>query len=50
MGRAIQRRRGTRVRGFDDELYDLLRRMLIKDPVKRMSPREVKRHPWVGSP
>jgi SNF1-activating kinase 1 len=32
---------------IDDELYDLLRRMLIKDPVERMKLREVKRHPWV---
>ena len=31
---------------IDDELYDLLRRMLIKDPVERMKLREVKRHPW----
>jgi len=32
---------------IDDELYDLLRRMLIKDPVERLKLREVKRHPWV---
>lgn len=32
---------------IDDELYDLLRRMLIKDPKERMTLREVKRHPWV---
>ena len=32
---------------IDDELVDLLRRMLIKDPVERMKLREVKRHPWV---
>jgi serine/threonine protein kinase len=32
---------------IDDELYDLLRRMLIKDPIERMKLREVKRHPWV---
>ncbi|KAL3420525.1 Serine/threonine-protein kinase ssp1 [Phlyctema vagabunda] len=32
---------------INDELYDLLRRMLIKDPVERMKLREVKRHPWV---
>lgn len=32
---------------IDDELYDLLRRMLIKDPSERMKLREVKRHPWV---
>ncbi|RDL37987.1 Protein kinase-like (PK-like) [Venustampulla echinocandica] len=31
----------------DDELYDLLRRMLVKDPAERMKLREVKRHPWV---
>jgi serine/threonine protein kinase len=32
---------------IDDELYDLLRRMLIKDPTERIKLREVKRHPWV---
>jgi serine/threonine protein kinase len=32
---------------IDDELVDLLRRMLVKDPVERMKLREVKRHPWV---
>jgi serine/threonine protein kinase len=32
---------------IDDELLDLLRRMLVKDPVERMKLREVKRHPWV---
>jgi [calcium/calmodulin-dependent protein kinase] kinase len=32
---------------IDDELYDLLRRMLIKDPKERIKLREVKRHPWV---
>ena len=32
---------------IDDELYDLLGRMLIKDPTERIKLREVKRHPWV---
>ncbi|KAF4628092.1 hypothetical protein G7Y89_g10061 [Cudoniella acicularis] len=32
---------------IDDELYDLLKRMLVKDPTERMKLREVKRHPWV---
>ncbi|EHK99272.1 putative Serine/threonine-protein kinase ssp1 [Glarea lozoyensis 74030] len=32
---------------IDDELLDLLRRMLVKDPTERMKLREVKRHPWV---
>ncbi|KAE9377427.1 kinase-like protein [Stipitochalara longipes BDJ] len=32
---------------INDELYDLLRRMLIKDPADRIKLREVKRHPWV---
>ncbi len=35
---------------FEDinyELYDLLRRMLVKDPVERIKLREVKRHPQV---
>lgn len=36
-----------RFEDIDDELYDLLRRMLIKDPSERMKLREVKRHPWV---
>lgn len=31
----------------DDLLYDLLSRMLIKNPEKRIRLREVKRHPWV---
>ncbi|KAK8086688.1 serine/threonine-protein kinase ssp1 [Apiospora phragmitis] len=32
---------------IDDLLYDLLSRMLIKNPEKRIRLREVKRHPWV---
>jgi SNF1-activating kinase 1 len=32
---------------IDDELYDLLNRMLKKDPAERLTLREVKRHPWV---
>ncbi|KAI0112781.1 kinase-like protein [Hypoxylon sp. NC0597] len=32
---------------IDDLLYDLLRRMLTKNPEKRIRLREVKRHPWV---
>jgi [calcium/calmodulin-dependent protein kinase] kinase len=32
---------------IDEELYDLLRRMLIKDPAKRIKLWDVKRHPWV---
>jgi [calcium/calmodulin-dependent protein kinase] kinase len=32
---------------IDEELYDLLRRMLIKDPAERIKLREVKRHSWV---
>ncbi|OBT59341.1 CAMKK protein kinase [Pseudogymnoascus sp. 24MN13] len=31
---------------IDDELFDLLRRMLVKDPAERIKLREVKRHPW----
>lgn len=31
---------------IDDELYDLLKRMLIKDPAERIRLKEVKRHPW----
>ena len=36
-----------RFEDIDDELYDLLRRMLIKDPTERIKLREIKRHPWV---
>ncbi|KAK6083570.1 serine threonine-protein kinase ssp1 [Seiridium cupressi] len=32
---------------LDDNLYDLLRRMLTKNPDKRIRLRDVKRHPWV---
>ena len=32
---------------IDDTLYDLLRRMLVKNPDKRIRLREIKRHPWV---
>ena len=32
---------------IDDLLEDLLRRMLVKDPSKRIRLREIKRHPWV---
>jgi len=35
------------VEEVDDELYDLLSRLLIKDPRKRIKLIEVKRHPWV---
>ncbi|CZT44842.1 related to protein kinase PAK1 [Rhynchosporium secalis] len=31
---------------IDIELYDLLKRMLVKDPADRIKLREVKRHPW----
>ena len=31
----------------DDELYDLLQRLLDKDPLKRITIKEVKHHPWV---
>ncbi|KAF2759624.1 kinase-like protein, partial [Pseudovirgaria hyperparasitica] len=31
----------------DDDLHDLLTRLLEKDPRKRITLREVKRHPWV---
>ncbi|KAI9801252.1 MAG: hypothetical protein M1833_002822 [Piccolia ochrophora] len=32
---------------IDDDLYDLLRRILEKDPTKRITLREIKRHPFV---
>lgn len=32
---------------IDDELCDLLRRLLDKDPLKRITIKEVKHHPWV---
>lgn len=31
---------------IDGELYDLLRRLLTKDPVKRITLKEIKHHPW----
>ncbi|CAG8879155.1 unnamed protein product [Penicillium nalgiovense] len=31
---------------IDDELYDLLRRLLTKDPIKRITIKEIKHHPW----
>ncbi|KAJ5611626.1 hypothetical protein N7528_008731 [Penicillium herquei] len=31
---------------IDDELYDLLRRLLTKDPYKRITLKEIKHHPW----
>lgn len=31
----------------DDELFDLLKRILTKDPVKRITIKEIKHHPWV---
>ena len=31
----------------DYELYDLLNRILTKDPVKRITLKEIKHHPWV---
>lgn len=33
--------------GVDDELRDLLKRLLHKDPSKRISIKEVKHHPWL---
>lgn len=32
---------------IDGELYDLLKRLLTKDPVKRITLKEIKHHPWV---
>jgi len=32
---------------IDDELYDLLQRLLTKDPTKRITIKEIKHHPWV---
>jgi serine/threonine protein kinase len=31
---------------IEDELYDLLRRLLTKDPVRRITLKEIKHHPW----
>ncbi|KAJ5157466.1 uncharacterized protein N7482_008566 [Penicillium canariense] len=31
---------------IDDELYDLIRRLLTKDPIKRITLKEIKHHPW----
>ena len=32
---------------IDDDLHDLLKRLFIKDPVKRITVREIKHHPWI---
>ncbi|KAI9727103.1 MAG: hypothetical protein M1828_007304 [Chrysothrix sp. TS-e1954] len=32
---------------IDDELHDLMKRLLIKEPKKRIKIKEVKHHPWV---
>lgn len=34
---------------IDDELYDLLRRLLTKNPIKRITLKEIKHHPWTLS-
>ncbi|KAL2857783.1 kinase-like domain-containing protein [Aspergillus pseudoustus] len=31
----------------DEDLWDLLKRLLTKDPVKRITVKEIKHHPWV---
>ena len=31
----------------DDDLYNLLKRLLTKDPAERITVREIKHHPWV---
>ncbi|KAI9712626.1 MAG: hypothetical protein M1812_006806 [Candelaria pacifica] len=32
---------------IDDDLYDLLKRLLVKDPANRITLKEIKYHPWV---
>ncbi|KAL4781886.1 kinase-like domain-containing protein [Aspergillus varians] len=32
---------------IDEELWDLLKRLLTKDPVRRITVKEIKHHPWV---
>ncbi|KAL2828719.1 kinase-like domain-containing protein [Aspergillus cavernicola] len=32
---------------IDEELWDLLKRLLTKDPIKRITVKEIKHHPWV---
>ncbi|KAL4990512.1 kinase-like domain-containing protein [Aspergillus falconensis] len=32
---------------IDEELWDLLKRLLTKDPVRRITLKEIKHHPWV---
>ncbi|KAL4808510.1 kinase-like domain-containing protein [Aspergillus unguis] len=32
---------------IDEDLWDLLKRLLMKDPVKRITLKEIKHHPWV---
>ncbi|QIW96980.1 hypothetical protein AMS68_002498 [Peltaster fructicola] len=34
---------------IDDDLHDLLKRLLVKDPYKRITLEEVRHHPWVVS-
>ncbi|KAF2479929.1 kinase-like domain-containing protein, partial [Neohortaea acidophila] len=36
-----------RLQPISDDLYDLLKRMLVKDPRKRITLEEVRHHPWV---
>lgn len=31
----------------EDDLFDLMKRLLIKDPMKRITIKEIKHHPWV---
>lgn len=52
-GRMLQSRSSKRdpfrleYEAIDDDLYDLLRRLFIKDPRRRINLTEVKHHPWV---
>ncbi|KAL3463195.1 kinase-like domain-containing protein [Aspergillus heterothallicus] len=32
---------------IDEDLWDLLKRLLTKDPIKRITVKEIKHHPWV---
>lgn len=32
---------------IDDELFDLLKKLLTKDPRKRITIKDIKRHPWI---
>lgn len=46
MPRDVREDNALEYEDVDDELYDLLRRLLTKDPVRRITLKEIKHHPW----